>query len=168
MGNYVIRDGWEMFHVSGVADLPFGQLVPPSAEYEAKEIVLYKCRPSSPSYPLLNISVTLDLATPLVTEAFCLHLLPSIRPSTSSVHSTALAPNIAIMHVSTILYGIAFLQGAMASPLGDPAVDVEPRAIEPEGLETRDIEPRAPALGGFPFPKFPALKRSKLMMKTFG
>ncbi|RKL08602.1 hypothetical protein BFJ68_g9396 [Fusarium oxysporum] len=65
------------------------------------------------------------------------------------------------MHASTILYGLVFLQGAMASPVGNAAAaDVEPRATEPEGLETRDIERRAPALGDMPFPSFPSLKKS--------
>ncbi|KAL9564035.1 hypothetical protein ACKAV7_011809 [Fusarium commune] len=65
------------------------------------------------------------------------------------------------MHASTILYGLVFLQGAMASPVGNVAADgVEPRAAEPEGLETRDIEPRAPSLGDLPFPKMPSLKKS--------
>ncbi|EMT64831.1 hypothetical protein NOF04DRAFT_16637 [Fusarium oxysporum II5] len=64
------------------------------------------------------------------------------------------------MHASTILYGLVFLQGAMASPVGNvAAADVEPRATEPEGLETRDIERRAPALGDMPFPAFPSLKK---------
>ncbi|KAJ3463644.1 hypothetical protein MRS44_008430 [Fusarium solani] len=66
------------------------------------------------------------------------------------------------MHASTILYGLVFLQGAMASPIGDSSVDVEPRAIEPEGLETRDIEPRGPVFGDVPFPKLPAMKRKGL------
>ncbi|KAM6513893.1 hypothetical protein FALCPG4_015090 [Fusarium falciforme] len=62
------------------------------------------------------------------------------------------------MHASTILYGLVFLQGAMASPVGDSSVDIEPRAIKSEGPETRDIEPRAPVFGDVPFPKFPAMK----------
>ncbi|WAO96822.1 Hypothetical protein NCS54_01450900 [Fusarium falciforme] len=53
------------------------------------------------------------------------------------------------MHASTILYSLVLLQGAMASPISDSTV----------GVETRDIEPRAPALGDFPFPKLPAVKR---------
>ncbi|EXK25364.1 hypothetical protein FOXG_17644 [Fusarium oxysporum f. sp. lycopersici 4287] len=64
------------------------------------------------------------------------------------------------MHASTILYGLVFLQGAMASPVGNVAADgVEPRAAEPEGLETRDIKPRAPSLGDLPLPKMPSLKK---------
>ncbi|PNP60713.1 hypothetical protein FNYG_14556 [Fusarium nygamai] len=64
------------------------------------------------------------------------------------------------MHASTILYGLVFLQGAMASPVGKAGpTGVEPRATELEGLETRDIEPRAPALGDLPFPSVPALKK---------
>jgi hypothetical protein len=73
------------------------------------------------------------------------------------------------MHASTILYGLVFLQGAMASPVGNAdAADVEPRATEPEGLETRNIEPRAPALGDLPFPTLPSLKKSKSGIKKFG
>ncbi|KAH7150713.1 hypothetical protein DER46DRAFT_613830 [Fusarium sp. MPI-SDFR-AT-0072] len=67
------------------------------------------------------------------------------------------------MHASTVLYGLVFLQGAMASPVGNAAAaGVEPQATEPEGLETRDIEPRAPNFGDLPFPALPALKKSSL------
>ncbi|KAL9564108.1 hypothetical protein ACKAV7_011758 [Fusarium commune] len=65
------------------------------------------------------------------------------------------------MHASTVLYGLVFLQGAMASPVGNAAAaGVEPQATEPEGLETRDIEPRAPNFGDLPFPALPALKKT--------
>ncbi|KAM5346002.1 hypothetical protein ACJ41O_011863 [Fusarium nematophilum] len=53
------------------------------------------------------------------------------------------------MRFSTVLYGFALLQGAMASPINEPAAEVE----------TRDIEPRAPSLGDIPWPRMPALRR---------
>lgn len=53
------------------------------------------------------------------------------------------------LQLSTIFYGLAVLQGAIASPVAEPAVEVE----------ARDIEPRAPAMGDIPWPKLPALRR---------
>lgn len=55
------------------------------------------------------------------------------------------------MQFSTLFLGIAMLQGAIATPVDEAAV----------GVETRDLEPRAPSLGDIPWPKMPAL-RSKL------
>jgi hypothetical protein len=69
------------------------------------------------------------------------------------------------MHASTILYGLVFLQGAMATPVGAAGPGIEPRDGEPEVLEARAIEPRAPALGDIPFPLFPTMKPSRLMVK---
>ncbi|KAL2669825.1 hypothetical protein Neosp_015270 [[Neocosmospora] mangrovei] len=51
------------------------------------------------------------------------------------------------MHFSTVLYGFALLQGAMASPLSEPGAEVE----------ARDIEPRTPQLGDIPYPNMPAM-----------
>jgi hypothetical protein len=62
------------------------------------------------------------------------------------------------MHASSILYYLAFLQGAMATPVGAPGPDIERRDSELEVLQARAIEPRAPALGDIPFPQFPAKK----------
>ncbi|KAM5357057.1 hypothetical protein ACJZ2D_016659 [Fusarium nematophilum] len=53
------------------------------------------------------------------------------------------------MHFSTVLYGFALLQGAMASPINEPVAEVE----------ARDIEPRTPQLGDIPWPNVPALKK---------
>jgi hypothetical protein len=55
------------------------------------------------------------------------------------------------MHFSTLLYGFALLQGVMASPINEPVAEVE----------ARDIEPRTPQLGDIPWPKLPALNKSK-------
>lgn len=55
------------------------------------------------------------------------------------------------MHFSTVLYGFALLQGAMASPLSEPVAEVE----------ARDIEPRTPQLGDIPYPNMPAMGKSK-------
>ncbi|KAF5026940.1 hypothetical protein F66182_970 [Fusarium sp. NRRL 66182] len=62
------------------------------------------------------------------------------------------------MHFSTLLYGIVLLQGAMASPVVQPAASVEARDVEERDVEERDLERRAPFLGDLPFPKLPALK----------
>ncbi|KAI8649444.1 hypothetical protein LRP88_11383 [Fusarium phalaenopsidis] len=53
------------------------------------------------------------------------------------------------MHFSTVLYGFALLQGAMASPINEPVAEVE----------ARDIEPRTPQLGDIPWPRMPTLKK---------
>ncbi|KAK2688371.1 hypothetical protein QWA68_012392 [Fusarium oxysporum] len=55
------------------------------------------------------------------------------------------------LQLSTIFYGLAVLQGTIASPIAEPAVEVE----------ARDIEPRAPSMGDIPWPKLPALRRGK-------
>ncbi|KAF4439813.1 hydrophobin [Fusarium albosuccineum] len=54
------------------------------------------------------------------------------------------------MQPTTLLYGVLFLQGAMASPVADPAPEV--------GIETRALEPRGPTAGDIPFPRFPSRK----------
>jgi hypothetical protein len=69
------------------------------------------------------------------------------------------------MHASTILYGLVFLQGAMATPVGAAGSGIEPRGGKPQALEARAIEPRVPALGDIPFPLFPTKKPSKLIVK---
>ncbi|SPJ75677.1 related to hydrophobin [Fusarium torulosum] len=53
------------------------------------------------------------------------------------------------MRFATILSGFVLLQGAVASPISDSA-----------GVETRDVEPRAPGPGDFPWPRLPALRRA--------
>ncbi|KAL4727121.1 hypothetical protein ACLX1H_006022 [Fusarium chlamydosporum] len=53
------------------------------------------------------------------------------------------------MQFSTLFLGIAMLQGAIATPVDEAAV----------GVETRDLEPRAPSLGDIPWPKMPALRK---------
>lgn len=53
------------------------------------------------------------------------------------------------LQLSAIFYGLAVLQGAIASPVAEPAVEVE----------ERDIEPRAPSMGDIPWPRLPALRR---------
>ncbi|KAJ4212932.1 hypothetical protein NW759_011191 [Fusarium solani] len=65
------------------------------------------------------------------------------------------------MHASTILYGLVFLQGAMATPVGAAGSGIEPRGGKPQALEARAIEPRVPALGDIPFPLFPTKKPKK-------
>ncbi|KAJ4130298.1 hypothetical protein NW768_007281 [Fusarium equiseti] len=55
------------------------------------------------------------------------------------------------MQLSTLFLSIAMLQGAIATPVVEPAAEVE----------TRDLAPRAPALGDLPWPKLPTLKRAK-------
>ncbi|KAF5976380.1 hydrophobin [Fusarium coicis] len=55
------------------------------------------------------------------------------------------------LQLSAIFYGLAVLQGAVASPVAEPAVEVE----------ERDIEPRAPSMGDIPWPRLPALRRAK-------
>ncbi|KAF4445207.1 hydrophobin [Fusarium acutatum] len=53
--------------------------------------------------------------------------------------------------LSAIFCGLAVLQGAIATPVAEPAVEVE----------ARDIEPRAPSMGDIPWPRLPALRRAK-------
>ncbi|KAF9775699.1 hypothetical protein IL306_006178 [Fusarium sp. DS 682] len=53
------------------------------------------------------------------------------------------------MQLSTFCYGLALLQGAMASPIAEPAAVVE----------TRDIDPSGPNFGDFPWPRMPALRQ---------
>ncbi|KAF4497396.1 hydrophobin [Fusarium agapanthi] len=53
--------------------------------------------------------------------------------------------------LSAIFYGLAVLQGAIASPVAEPAVEVE----------ARDIEPRGPSMGDIPWPRLPSLRRAK-------
>ncbi|KAF4448564.1 hypothetical protein F53441_8041 [Fusarium austroafricanum] len=53
------------------------------------------------------------------------------------------------MQFSTIFYAVAFMQGAMASPVAEPEHEVE----------TRDLEPRGPALGDYPWPRLPSVRR---------
>ncbi|KAF5649973.1 hydrophobin [Fusarium sp. NRRL 52700] len=55
------------------------------------------------------------------------------------------------LQLSAIFYGLAVLQGAIASPVAEPAVEVE----------ARDLEPRGPTMGDIPWPRLPALRRSK-------
>ncbi|WZH40852.1 hydrophobin [Fusarium acuminatum] len=51
------------------------------------------------------------------------------------------------MQLSTLFYGFSLLQGAMATPVAEPAAEVETRDIEPKGLVVGDIPwPRMPAL----------------------
>ncbi|KAJ3540779.1 hypothetical protein NM208_g4909 [Fusarium decemcellulare] len=50
------------------------------------------------------------------------------------------------MHASAVFYyGVLFLQGALASPIAEPAPEAEHQAIEP----------RSPKIGDIPFPQFP-------------
>jgi hypothetical protein len=53
------------------------------------------------------------------------------------------------MQLSTLFYGFSLLQGAMASPVAELAVEVE----------SRNIEPKGPTLGDIPWPRMPALRR---------
>ncbi|KAF4980043.1 hypothetical protein FZEAL_3905 [Fusarium zealandicum] len=65
------------------------------------------------------------------------------------------------MHASTVLCGVfLFLQGAMASPLGEPGQVLEPRDVEPEMLESRNIERRSPGFGDIPWPTLPSKKKT--------
>lgn len=56
------------------------------------------------------------------------------------------------MQLSTLFLSIATLQGAIATPVVGSAAEVE----------TRDLAPRAPALGDLPWPKMPTLNSKKM------
>ncbi|KAH7198321.1 uncharacterized protein B0J16DRAFT_330222 [Fusarium flagelliforme] len=55
------------------------------------------------------------------------------------------------MQLSTLFLSIAMIQGAIATPVVESAAEVE----------TRDLAPRAPALGDLPWPKMPSLNKAK-------
>ncbi|EMT74295.1 hypothetical protein FOC4_g10002392 [Fusarium odoratissimum] len=52
------------------------------------------------------------------------------------------------MQLSTLCCGLALLQGALASPIAEPAAQVE----------IQDINLSGPNFGDFPWPRMPALR----------